>query len=390
MQQRPRRETVRELAEQHASQPPLLGAERQRVPFRPVHVVDRHEGRLAAHGEAHVVFADIALDRFTHFEQRGPLLLGVGLGGARRLAHARNRHFVLELDLGLLDGPLDRGCARRLGRAGERDVALAGQEARGRVEPDPAGARQVDLAPGMEIGEIVRRPVGALERLFVGHELDQVARRESRGEAQVAHDHDQKPAGVAARPLGAGEGLLAALHAGLHADDVADLALQAGVQADDEIDGALFLAVDRGEPGRQFRPQRFQLAERRDLFGERGVVGEGPGLGRGFEEEVERIDDRHVGHQVDRDLEQVGLLGKYQPGEVISLRILLPVDEMLGRGDLQRIGNDGCPAVRGRTQTHDLRPQLDGPVISVGRPMMQRDVDAHDGLLFRSEDRLSK
>jgi hypothetical protein len=44
----------------------------------------------------------------------------------------------------------------------------------------------------------------------------------------------------------------------------------------------------------------------------------------------------------------------------------------------------------GRTQAHDLRAQFDGSVVPVGRPMMQRDVDAHDGLLFRSEDRLSK
>ncbi len=46
--------------------------------------------------------------------------------------------------------------------------------------------------------------------------------------------------------------------------------------------------------------------------------------------------------------------------------------------------------MRGRAQTHDLRPQFDGSVVPIGRPMMQRDVDAHDGLLFRSEDRLSK
>ncbi len=158
-----------------------------------------------------------------------------------------------------------------------------------------------------------RRSVGPFERLLVGDELDQVARGEARGEARVAQDHDQQPAGVAARALGAGERLLAALHARLHADDVADLLLQAGVQADDEVDGALLLAVDLGEPGRQLRPQRFQLAERRDLFGERGVVGERPGLGRGLEEEVERVDDRHVGHQVDRDLER-GRSSRETPG----------------------------------------------------------------------------
>ncbi len=123
------------------------------------------------------------------------------------------------------------------------------------------------------------RPFRTFQRLLVGDELDQVTRGEARAKP-VAQDHDQQPAGVAARSLGAGERLLAALHARLQADDVADLALQARVQADDEIDGALFLAVDRGEPGRQSRPQRFQLAKRRDLLGQRRVVGEGPGFGR--------------------------------------------------------------------------------------------------------------
>ena len=61
---------------------------------------------------------------------------------------------VLELDLALVDRAGDRRGARRLGRAGERDVALAGEQPGGRVEADPAGARQVDLAPGVQIGEV--------------------------------------------------------------------------------------------------------------------------------------------------------------------------------------------------------------------------------------------
>ena len=363
MQQRPGRETLRELAEQHARQPPLLGAQRQCVPFRSVHVVDRHEGRLATHGEAHVVLADVAFDRFADLEQGRPLLLGIGLGGARRLAHARHRHRMLERDLGLLEGALDRGRARRLGRAGERDVAFAGQQAGGRVEADPAGTRQVDFAPGMKVGEVVRGALGPIKRLFVGDELDQVARGEARGEAQVAQDHDQQPAGVAARALGALERFLAGLNARLEADDVADLLLQAGIQADDEVDGALLLAVHLGEPGREPRSQRLQLAERRDLLGQRGVVGKGPGLGRRLQEEVERVDDRHVGHQVDRDLELPGLFRKHQPRQVVALRVLLPVDEMLGGRDFQRIGQHRRARMRRRTQAHDLRSQRHQPVI---------------------------
>ena len=374
-------EAVGQTAEQHARQPSLLRPQRQRVPFRSVHVVDRHEGRLAAHGQPHVALGQGGLDRGADLQQARPLFLGVGLGGARRLAHARHRHLEGELDLGLVDGALDRRGARRLGRAGERDVALARQQARGRIEPDPARARQVDLAPGMEVGEILGRPLRPVERLLVGHELDQVARGEARGEAQVAQDGDQQPAAVATRALGAGKRLLEALHAGLQPDDIADLLLQAGVQADDEIDGALRGAWHLRQPGREQRPRRRDLAERRDLLGQRRVVGEGPGLGRGLEEEVERIVHRHVGDQVDRDLELRGLLREHQPGEMVALRILLPVDEMGLRLDLQRIGQDRGAAVRGGPQAHDLRPQRHRPVVGVGRPMMQRDVNAHGAML---------
>jgi hypothetical protein len=41
------------------------------------------------------------------------------------------------------------------GRAGERDVALAGEQPGRGVEPDPARARQVDLGPGVQVGEVV-------------------------------------------------------------------------------------------------------------------------------------------------------------------------------------------------------------------------------------------
>ena len=67
---------------------------------------------------------------------------------------ARRPHVVVELDLALVDGAGDRRGADRLRRAGQRDVAFAGEQARRRIEADPAGAGQVDLAPGVQIGEV--------------------------------------------------------------------------------------------------------------------------------------------------------------------------------------------------------------------------------------------
>ena len=82
----------------------------------------------------------------------------------------------------------------RVGGAGERDVALAGEQAGGRVEADPAGAGQVDLGPGVQVGEVGLRPRRAVERLHVGLELDQVARDEARRQAEVPQQLHQQPA----------------------------------------------------------------------------------------------------------------------------------------------------------------------------------------------------
>ena len=39
-------------------------------------------------------------------------------------------------------------------RRRQRHVAFAGQQARGRIEADPAGAGQIDLGPGVQVGEV--------------------------------------------------------------------------------------------------------------------------------------------------------------------------------------------------------------------------------------------
>ena len=83
-------------------------------------------------------------------------------------------------------------------RRGQRDVALAAEQAGGRVEPDPARAGDVDLGPGVKVGEVVVRAGRAVQRLQIVLELDQVARDEARGEAEPAQHLHEQPAGIAA------------------------------------------------------------------------------------------------------------------------------------------------------------------------------------------------
>ena len=144
--------------------PRLLGrADRRGVPFRALHVVDGDEGGLATHGQAHVAGLEPGVHRLAQGIDLLPLLLAVGLGDARRFIEARHLHLVAELDLTFVHRAGDRRRGLRLGGGAERDMALARQQAGGRVQADPAGAGHVDLAPGMQVGEVHFRAAGAVQ-----------------------------------------------------------------------------------------------------------------------------------------------------------------------------------------------------------------------------------
>lgn len=84
------------------------------------------------------------------------------------------------------------------------------------------------------------------------------------------------------------------------------------------------------------------------------IIGKGECLGRLVEEEIKRIDDLHVGGQVSLDTELAGLLGEDGAGQIVTLRILLPVQKVMSRFDAQAVADDRCAAVRGRPQADDL------------------------------------
>ena len=136
-------------------------------------------------------------------------------------AVAGHLHVEVEIDLGIGRQPDDRRGVAVMRRRRQRDMAFAGQEPRGRVEPDPAGAGQIDLAPGMQIGEVVIGARGAVERLHdrlsTGSDSPSRTARRSRGCAGSAPEASAVAAGARA----VAEGLLGRLHPGLHPDHIA-------------------------------------------------------------------------------------------------------------------------------------------------------------------------
>ena len=69
--------------------------------------------------------------------------------------------------------------------AAQRNVAFACQQARGGVEPHPARARQIHLAPGVQVGEVHFGAARAVERFHIGGQLNQIARDKAGGDVHV-------------------------------------------------------------------------------------------------------------------------------------------------------------------------------------------------------------
>ena len=247
VQQGARRQPVAQAACQHLGAFALVRAERGGGPFGRVHVVDRDEGRLAALRQAHVHCVQLAIHQPAEGADVRPLVFGVGLSDARIFLEARDGVTEFQRGFAGVGKAGDGRGGRGMRRAGQRDVTLAGEQAGGRVEADPAGAGYENFRPRMQVGEVGFRAGRAIERFLVGGELHQIAGDEARGQSEMSQDLHQQPGRIAAGAELACQRFFAALHAGLQADGVADVLLQVAVDVDEEIDDLLRLALDASQ-----------------------------------------------------------------------------------------------------------------------------------------------
>ncbi len=363
-------------------QRPLLGAVGLAVPLRGGGVVEGDEGRLAAHRQPDVAGDEPLVDRLAERVDPGPLLLGVGQRDARVLVDATYLVVEGEAHLDRLGGALDRRCAARVGGREERDVALAGEEAAGGVHADPPGAGDEDLGPGVQVGEVLARTAGAVEGLLVGGQLDEVAGDETRREPVLAQQGHEQPGAVAAGADPTAQRLVGRLDPLLHPDAVGHLAVDRGVEVGEELHGRYAAGLVDGlrhrAPELVGGDRVVELAQVGEEVGVQArLVGERDVLGVLLDEEVERVDHHQVGDQADGDLEGLHLLGEDQAGQPVAEGVLLPVDEVGARRDVEGVGLDGGAAVRGRPQPDHVGTDVHGAREVVGGAVLQRDLDRH-------------
>jgi hypothetical protein len=155
------------------------------------------------------------------------------------------------------------------------------------------------------------------------------------------------------------------------------------IQIDQEIVGLAPRAVDLADvfgEGRAVHHRR-DMQERHEVLEHVRRVAERKELRVRLQEEVERVDHRHLGGEVDLDGQLVGRLIEDQSREEVAVRVLLPVEEVLGRANLQRVAEHGRAAVGRGPQADDVRVEGDRRVVLVLGLVMERNADGHWGRL---------
>ena len=132
------------------------------------------------------------------------------------------------------------------------------------------------------------------------------------------------------------------------------------------------------EPGGEQGSGWLGLEIRPQFTGEGVVVGKRIVFCSRLQKEVERIENRHFRDQVHLDEKLRRGFGEDQARQIVSLWILLPVDEVVCRVDLQGLGENRGAAVRRGTEPDYLGAEVDPAVISIAGFMIQRNVNRHN------------
>ena len=81
-----------------------------------------------------------------------------------------------------------------------------------------------------------------------------------------------------------------------------------------------------------------------------------------FHKKIERVDHRHIGNHFHFNTECPGFVGKNHPGQNIAERVLLPIDKVVFRLNVQAVADNRCPAMHGGAQPEHMRRQRHRPV----------------------------
>ena len=143
------------------------------------------------------------------------------------------------------------------------------------------------------------------------------------------------------------------------------------IERDQEFDGSLPVAWNAREEFLHPRARRLRLEVGSKLRPQLHGILEGEEFRERLDEEVERIDDFEIGDEIDDDGKFVRLFRKNKAREPVPVRVLLPIHEMFGRGDLERIITHPRATVGSGPQPHHLGAEIDETVVTVAGDVMK-------------------
>ena len=100
-------------------------------------------------------------------------------------------------------------------------------------------------------------------------------------------------------------------------------------------------------------------------------------LGILFNEEIERVNDRHFGDEVYRDGKLAGFFREDESRQPVTIGILLPVEKVLLWFHCERIAFDWRAAVSSRAQADFVRRKIDRAVKLVVGFVVKGNSDCH-------------
>ena len=387
LQDRPRGKLILEAQQEVVGPLPFVGAVGGGVPFRRFVVVHGNEGWFTADGQADIFGGQYLVHLEAQVVDLLPIFQGIGLGDPGVFMDADHFVFKKKLYLTKVRGPGDRRCTLGVGGSRKGDVSFTGKKPTGRVQPHPSCTRDVHLAPSMEVGKVFRRAAGAVQGLFVRLELDQITGNKPSRQPQVPKGGNQQPSRIPAGAGAFGQGLLTGLYPRFQADGVGQVVVNPLVQINQKVHRNLplvFFQLQAFDPVQQQRPLVHQLPVRGEVLGQPVFINKGEVRRLFVQKEVKGIDHLQVRNHFDLHLQALGFFRKNQPGQIVAEGVLLPVDEVLFRENLEAKGQDRRAAVGRRSQAHHMGTEVNRPIIAVFGVVDQFDTDGHSHSPWRS------
>ncbi len=199
------------------------------IPLGRLHIINGDKRRLSAHGQAYIALLQTLIDITAQPVDTCPLIFAIGQCDAGIFVDTLYMVAKFKRNPGWNIGPkiaTYRCSARWFRSAGQWYMPFPCKQTGSGIEPDPSGAGNVNLAPGVKIGKILFGTGWSVQSRHIRFQLYEIAGDKTCRQTEVAHDLNQQKRRIPARAAALFQRGLTALYARFHTDQIADTLVQ--------------------------------------------------------------------------------------------------------------------------------------------------------------------